>query len=112
MTLLAQKGGENMSNKIYNGTVKQVKRGTDRNKGKRRVLLSINGIGAAYIMWDKTPKGVSFPVGTKIQVRMSKHADDRWIVTEIISIDGKAPAPQQSNNQRNQIKNKNKPKIA
>ena len=64
MTLSAQRGGDNMSDKIYNGTVKEVKR---KNKGKRRVLLSIIGIGAAYIMWDKTPKGVSFPVGTKFK---------------------------------------------
>ena len=80
-----------MSDKVYNGTIKAVKKGMQRNKGKRRVLLSITGIGDAFIMWDKTPKGVSFPVGSKIQVRMSKQTDGRWFVSEIVSIDGNKP---------------------
>ena len=104
MTLLAQRGGGNMSDKIYNATVKQVIR-----KFGRKIVISVRGIGVAYIARSKVPKGVLFPVGAKLQVKMSKHVDGRWIVSEIISIDGKAPAPQQSNNQQNQVKNQESP---
>ena len=53
-----------MSDKIYNGKIKSVERAkAGRNKGKRRILLSIVGIGDAFINWNKTPRGVSFPKG-------------------------------------------------
>ena len=79
-----------MSEKIYKGKIKSIERAQRGfNKGKRRVLLSINGIGDAFINWNKTPKGVEFPKGANIEVKMRKHEDGRWFVIEIISINGK-----------------------
>jgi len=109
MTILTQ-GGGSLSDKIYNGTIKAVKKGIQRNKGKRRVLLSITGIGDAFIMWNKTPKGVSFPVGSKIQVRMSKQNDGRWFVSEIVSIDGNKPKSNPQNQHNQSTKSHNLPK--
>lgn len=57
-------------------------------KNGRKIVLSIRGIGTAYITKSKVPKGVEFPIGTRIQVRLSKHNDGRWLVSEIISING------------------------
>jgi len=89
MTVSAQRGGENMSDKIYNGKIKSIERAKGGfNKGKRRVLLSIVGIGDAFINWNKTPRGVSFPKGADIQVKMQRHDDGRWFVKDIVSIDG------------------------
>jgi len=97
MTLSAQKGGENMSDKIYNGKIKSVETSkVIARKGKRRILLSIVGIGDAFINWNKTPKGVEFPKGADIQVKMFRHDDLRWFVKEIISINGKAITPKNS----------------
>ena len=117
MTLLAQKGVENMSNKIYNGKIKSVERSRHgANKGKRRILLSIVGIGDAFINWNKTPKGVEFPKGADIQVKMFRHDDLRWFVKEIISINGKPvrsqsshkTSPGKKNNRSNKgVNNKN-----
>lgn len=100
----AQRGGETMSEKIYNASVKQ----TIRKNGRKKIIISVRGIGVAYITNSNVPKGVLFPVGTKLQVKMSKHVDGRWLVSEIISIDGKTPAPQQSNNRQNQVKKQKK----
>ena len=89
MTISAQRGGENMSDKIYNGKIKSIERAKGGfNKGKRRVLLSIVGIGDAFINWNKTPRGVSFPKGADIQVKMQRHDDGRWFVKDIVSING------------------------
>ena len=87
-----------MSDKIYNGKIKSVE--TSKiiaRKGKRRILLSVIGIGDAFINWNKTPKGVEFPKGADIQVKMFKHEDQRWFVKEIISINGKTIRPPNSN---------------
>lgn len=65
-----------MSDKIYNGKIKSIEKSKyGHNKGKRRILLSIIGIGDAIINWNKTPPGVSFPKGAAIQVMMRKHDD-------------------------------------
>ncbi len=56
MTISAPEGGENMSDKIYNGTVKE-RRGIEM---ARRVLLSIIGMGAAYIMGQDSQKEYHF----------------------------------------------------
>ena len=96
-----------MSDKIYNGKIKSIERSKGKyTKGKRRILLSIIGIGDAIINWNKTPSGVSFPKGADIQVKMRRHDDGRWFVKEIVSIDGKALNSQQSNN-TNSRKNTN-----
>ena len=70
-----------MSDKVYNGTVKAVMKDQE---GRRKVILSITGIGDAFIGWNRTPQGVSFPIGAKIQVQMYKHKDGRWLVSEIV----------------------------
>ena len=97
MILSAQRRGENMSDRIYSGKIKSVERSKKgANKGKRRILLSIVGIGDAFINWNKTPKGMEFPKGADIQVTMFRHDDLRWFVKEIISINGKPITPQSS----------------
>ena len=104
MTISAQRGGEKMSDKIYNGKIKSIERGKRGfNKGKRRVLLSIVGIGDAFINWNKTPRGVSFPKGADIQVKMQRHDDGRWFVKDIVSING---VPLESQQQQNKSSNK------
>ena len=46
-----------MSDKIYNGKIKSIETSkVIARKGKRRILLSIIGIGDAFINWNKTPK--------------------------------------------------------
>ena len=82
-----------MSDKVYNGTVKAVMK---NQQGRRKVILSIVGIGDAFIGWNRTPQGVSFPIGAKIQVQMYKHEDGRWLVSEIVSIAGKSLSTQQT----------------
>ena len=72
---------------MYNGTVKAVMKNA-KEQGVN-VILSIIGIGDAFIGWNRTPQGVSFPIGAKIQVQMYKHEDGRWFVSEIVSIAGK-----------------------
>tara|TARA_B100000029_G_scaffold514395_1_gene617043 strand:- start:147 stop:3881 length:3735 start_codon:yes stop_codon:yes gene_type:complete len=103
---MSEHGGGSLSDKIYNGTVKAVKKGQH---GKRRVILSIIGIGDAFIGWNKTPRGVPFPVGAKIQARMAKHNDGRWLVTEIVTINGKSPKPHSNNQKRRKKQQKKKP---
>jgi len=111
MTLLAQRGGENMSDKIYNGKIKSIEKSKGKyTKGKRRILLSIIGIGDAIINWNKTPPGVSFPKGADIQVKMRRHDDGRWFVKEIVSIDGKSLNSQQSNNTNSRRNTNNRSK--
>ena len=96
-----------MSDKIYNGKIKSVERSRHgANKGKRRILLSIIGIGDAIINWNKTPQGVSVPKGADIQVKMRRHDDGRWFVQDIVSIGGKQLNSQQSTNS-NPRQNKN-----
>ena len=111
MTISARRGGENMSDKIYNGKIKSVERAkAGHNKGKRRILLSIVGIGDAFINWNKTPRGVSFPKGEDIQVKMQRHDDGRWFVKEIVSVGGKSLNSQQltKTNSRKNTNNRSK----
>ena len=90
MTISARRGGENMSDKIYNGKIKSIEKGRGQYyQGKRKILLSIVGIGDAVINWNKTPSGISFPKGADIQVKMRRHDDGRWFVQDIVSIGGK-----------------------
>ena len=56
----AQRGGETMSEKIYNASVKQTIR-----KNGRKIIISVRGIGVAYITKSNVPKGDLFTVGTK-----------------------------------------------
>ena len=64
MTISAQRGGENMSDKTYNGKIKSVE--TVKYGFKRSAEFFINfGIGDAIINWKKTPKGVQF---RKVQI--------------------------------------------
>ena len=81
-------------------------------------MLSIIGIGDAIINWKKTPKGVQFPKGADIQVKMRKHDDGRWFVKDIISINGvplesqqqqkKSSSKKRGNNQSSGKKKKQK----
>ena len=99
-----------MSDKIYNGKIKSIETSkVIARKGKRRILLSIIGIGDAFINWNKTPKGVEFPKGADIQVTMFRHDDLRWFVKEIISINGKPIKSQNSyKSAKNQRKNRSR----
>ena len=74
--------------------------------GRRKVILSIVGIGDAFIGWNRTPQGVSFPIGAKIQVQMSKHVDGRWLVNDIVSIGGKLLQTQQTSKSNAKSKTK------
>ena len=94
-------GGENLTGEIYKGKIKHVRTsGGGANKGKRRVLLSIAGIGDAFINWNTTPEAVPFPTGADIEVRMYQHEDRRWFVEQIVSINGEKVKSQASNNSR------------
>jgi len=111
MTISAQKGGGNMSDKIYKGKIKSIEKSKyGHNKGKRRILLSIIGIGDAIINWNVTPTGASFPKGADIQVKMHRHDDGRWFVRDIVSINGKPLNSQQSNNTNSRPNTNNRSK--
>ena len=74
MTLSAQKGGENMSDKIYNASVKSKQRKFNqktRRLGPREITISVIGIGVASIP-QKVGKGIPLSIGDKLQVKMSK----------------------------------------
>lgn len=91
MKILAQNGGETMSEKIYNASVKSKRREFDRKtrrQGPREITLSVIGIGAASIP-EKVGKGIPLSIGDKLKVKLSKKSNDTWIVTQIISVNGK-----------------------
>ena len=80
-----------MSDKIYNASVKSKRREFDRKtrrQGPREITLSVIGIGAASIP-EKVGKGIPLSIGDKLKVKLSKKSNDTWIVTQIISVNGK-----------------------
>lgn len=104
MKILAQNGGETMSEKIYNASVKSKRREFDRKtrrQGPREITLSVIGIGAASIP-EKVGKGIPLSIGDKLKVKLSKKSNDTWIVTQIISVNGKKPVSQKDAQQHSQ----------
>lgn len=82
MTLSAQIGGGNMSEKIYSGVVKRIQ---SSDFGKQRVFLYVDGIGEAIIAWGKSKPG-ELSNGAKVEVCLKEHDDGRWMVSKIVSI--------------------------
>ena len=54
MTLLARRGGENMSKKTYSGVVTRV---LTNAQNKQKVILKVDEIGEAIIAWGKSKPG-------------------------------------------------------
>ena len=54
MTISAQRGGGKLPEKIYSGVVKGIK---SNDLGKQKVVLSVDGIGEAFIAWGKSKPG-------------------------------------------------------
>tara|TARA_B110000459_G_scaffold157147_1_gene172054 strand:- start:3163 stop:6723 length:3561 start_codon:yes stop_codon:yes gene_type:complete len=82
MSILARRGGGNMSDKIYNGVVKRV---LTNDQNMQKVILSVDGIGEATISWGKSKTG-ELSNGAKVEVCLKEHDDGRWIVSKIVSI--------------------------
>lgn len=104
MTLSAQKGGQNMSDKIYNASVKSKQRKFNqktRRLGPREITISVIGIGVASIP-QKVGKGIPLSIGDKLQVKLSKKTNDNWIVSQIISVNEKKPVSQKDIGQHSQ----------
>ena len=84
-----------MADKTYTARVKRVFK---NKQGHRKVLLSAEGVGDAWIGWNKTPKDMDFNPGDSVKVKLKKHDDGRWMTIEVV---------RQSTTQ-NAEKNKNK----
>ena len=93
-----------MSNKTYTARVKRV---WQNQQGRRKVLLSADGVGDAWIGWNKTPKDMEFNAGDSVKVKLQKHDDGRWMTTEIV---GQANAKKVKKNNHQESKKKEQKK--
>lgn len=93
-----------MTDKIYTARVKRV---WHNKQGGRKVLLSADSVGDAWIGWNKTPKDMEFNAGDSIKVGLKKQADGRWMVTHIV---GQSIANQPKNKSQKGDKGKEKKK--
>ena len=74
-------------------------------QGGRKVLLSADGVGDAWIGWNKTPKDMVFNPGDSIKVKLKKQDDGRWMVQHIV---GQPTTTQKKNKRQKQVKKKEK----
>jgi hypothetical protein len=93
-----------MSEKTYAARVKRV---WHNKQGGRKVLLSADGVGDAWIGWNKTPKDMKFNAGDTIKVKLKKQDDGRWMVQHIV---GQSTTNQSKSNTQKQSKKKEKKK--
>jgi RecA/RadA recombinase len=84
-----------MADKTYTARVKRV---WHNQQGRRKVLLSAEGVGDAWIGWNKTPKDMDFNPGDTVKVKLQKHDDGRWMTTEVVG----QPATQKSKKKEQQ----------
>ena len=91
-----------MSDKTYTARVKRV---WQNKQGGRKVLLSADGVGDAWIGWNKTPKDMVFNPGDSIKVKLKKQDDGRWMVQHIV---GQPTTTQKKNKRQKQVKKKEK----
>ena len=91
-----------MSDKTYTARVKRV---WHNKQGGRKVLLSAEGVGDAWIGWNKTPKDMAFNPGDSIKVKLKKQDDGRWMVQHIV---GQPTTTQKKNKRQKQVKKKEK----
>ena len=87
-----------MSDKTYTARVKRV---WQNKQGGRKVLLSADGVGDAWIGWNKTPKDMAFNPGDSIKVKLKKQDDGRWMVQQIL---GQPTTTQRKNKRQKQVK--------
>jgi|MDSW01.3.fsa_nt_gb hypothetical protein len=91
-----------MSDKTYTARVKRV---WHNKQGGRKVLLTADGVGDAWIGWNKTPKDMAFNPGDSIKVKLKKQDDGRWMVQHIV---GQPTTTQRKNKRQKQGKKKEK----
>ena len=91
-----------MSEKTYTARVKRV---WQNKQGGRKILLSADGVGDAWIGWKKTPKDMAFNPGDSIKVKLKKQDDGRWMVQHIL---GQPTTTQRKNKRQKQGKKKDK----
>ena len=89
-----------MSDKIHTARVKRV---WHNKQGGRKVLLSADGVGDAWIGWNKTPKDIAFNPGDSIKVKLEKQDDGRWMVQHIA---GQPTIAQKKNKLQKEVKKK------
>ena len=70
-----------MTDNTYTARVKRVWKNP---QGGRKVLVSADGVGDAWIGWNKTPKNMEFNPGDTVKVKLKKHDDGRWMATEVV----------------------------
>ena len=88
-------------------TTARVKRVWQNQQGRRKVLLSADGVGDAWIGWNKTPKDMEFNPGDSVKVKLQKHDDGRWMTTEVIG-QAKSKKGKKNNQQKSKKKEQNK----
>lgn len=93
-----------MSEKTYTARVKRV---WQNKQGGRKVLLSADGVGDAWIGWNKTPKDMAFNSGDSIKVKLKKQDDGRWMVQHIV---GQSTTTQKKNKRQKHANKKEKKK--
>ena len=93
-----------MADKTYTARVKRV---WQNQQGRRKVLLSADGVGDAWIGWNKTPKDMEFNPGDSVKVKLQKHDDGRWMTTEVIG-QAKSKKGKKNNQQKSKKKEQKK----
>ena len=93
-----------MADKTYTARVKRV---WQNQQGRRKVLLSADGVGDAWIGWNKTPKDMEFNPGDSIKVKLQKHNDGRWMTIEVVG-QAKAKKGEKNNQQKSKKKGQSK----
>ena len=55
---------------------------------KKRIRLSIDDIGDAFITKNTYPEEKEMKLGGKLEIKIFYHSTGRWLVSDIISIEG------------------------
>lgn len=93
---------KSMTDNTYTARVKRVWKNP---QGGRKVLVSADGVGDAWIGWNKTPKNMEFNPGDTVKVKLKKHDDGRWMATDVV---GRTPV--KKDKKANQAMNKKEQK--
>jgi hypothetical protein len=95
--------GDDTSSIIYTAIVEEIE------QGKKRIRLNIDEIGDAFITKKVWPKQMK--TGEKLEVKISHHLPTkRWLVSEIVSIEGEPYTSPEPEPKKEKSKPKPKPK--
>ena len=92
-----------IESKIHDAIVVETER--QKNGRLKRIKIDVEALGDAFITKKILPKK-AFPNETKLCVKISRHQDGRWLVSEIISINGQSYSSSAAQVKRVNDKNK------